>query len=183
MLPTFITSCDKCCERVELFLNDKSKGIHETADFTNNTIVWNLPYTPGKIEAKGYNGEQVVTTYTLTTSGQTSKAVLKADRPEMKADRQDLSFISIQLEDENGNPVQTDDKELTVSDEGEGRLMGIDNGDLRRRNSFAGNVLRTYFGKALVVVQSSRSTGKIQVSVTVDGIDISYLIEITSKKD
>ena len=32
----------------------------KTADFTNNTIIWNIPYRPGTLEAKGYNdGKEV----------------------------------------------------------------------------------------------------------------------------
>ncbi|MFR5758239.1 MAG: DUF4982 domain-containing protein [Bacteroides cellulosilyticus] len=56
------------CESVELFLNGNSMGRHKTANFTNNTIVWYLPYNPGKLEAKGYNGETEVASYRLITS-------------------------------------------------------------------------------------------------------------------
>ena len=80
-----------------------------------------------------------------------------------------MSHIAIQLYDEDGKPVQTDDKELTVTVEGDGRFLGIDNGDLRRKNSFSGNRLKTYFGKALVVVQSLRKAGTMTVSVEMEG--------------
>lgn len=169
------------CERVELFFNDKSMGKSKTADFTNNTIVWYLPYIPGKLEAKGYNGDEEVATYTLVTSKQTDKAVLKADVTEIKADGQDLSHISIHLEDEDGNLVQTDDRMLTVSVEGEGKFLGIDNGDLRREKTFAVNELKTYFGKALVIVQSTRKVGKMHVSVRMEGVDEPYVVEVQSK--
>ena len=169
------------CERVEMFFNDKSMGVYKTADFTNNNIIWNLPYRPGKLEAKAYNGDKEVATHTLITSKNTDRAVIKADVTEMKADGQDLSHISIHLEDEDGNPVQTDDRMLTVSVEGEGRFMGIDNGDLRRKNSFAGNELRTYFGKALVVVQSTRKAGKMYVNIKMEGVSEPYRIELKSK--
>ena len=169
------------CERVEILFNDRSMGVYNTADFTNNNIIWHLPYRPGKLEAKGYNGDQVVATHTLVTSKNTDKAIIKADVTEIKADGQDLSHISIHLEDEDGNPVQTDDRMLTVSVEGEGKFMGIDNGDLRRKNSFAGNELKTYFGKALVVVQSTRKAGYIYVNINMEGVNEPYRIELKSK--
>ena len=164
-----------------MFFNDKSMGVYKTADFTNNNIIWNLPYRPGKLEAKGYNGDKEVATHTLVTSKNTDKAIIKADVTEIKADGQDLSHISIHLEDEDGNPVQTDDRMLTVSVEGEGKFMGIDNGDLRRKNSFAGNELKTYFGKALVVVQSTRKAGYIYVNINMEGVNEPYRIELKSK--
>jgi beta-galactosidase len=52
----------------------------------------------------------------------------------------------------HGNPVQTDDRKLTVTVEGAGRFLGVDNGETRREGSFAGNQLPTYIGKALVIV-------------------------------
>ena len=83
-------------------------------------------------------------------------------------------------DDKDGKPVQTDDKELTVTVEGDGRFLGIDNGDLRRKNSFSGNTLKTYFGKALVVVQSLRKAGTMTVSVEMEGKATPYVVTIQS---
>ena len=46
------------CESVELFLNGNSMGRHKTANFTNNTIVWYLPYNPGNWKLKGIMEKQ-----------------------------------------------------------------------------------------------------------------------------
>ncbi len=170
------------CESVELYLNNKLMGRQKTADFPNHTIVWNVPYKRGVIMAKGYNGDEEVAQYKLTTSKEAHHLVLSTDRTAIKADGQDLSHISIHLEDADGNIVQTDDRMLTVTVEGEGKFLGIDNGDLRRADSFAGNQLKTYFGKALVVVQSTRKSGQIKVNVTMDGSDESYPVVIKSDK-
>jgi beta-galactosidase len=148
----------------------------------NNTIVWYLPYHPGKLVAKGYNGDKEVATCQLVTSKQTKRAELKADRTSLKADGQDLSFITVNLQDEDGNPVQTDDKKLTVTVEGEGKFLGIDNGDLRREKSFAGNELKTSWGKALIIVQSTRKAGKMQVKIQMEGIEEPYIVEIQTRK-
>ncbi|MDL2309741.1 DUF4982 domain-containing protein [Parabacteroides sp. OttesenSCG-928-B22] len=169
------------CERVEMFFNDHSMGVLKTADFTNNTIVWHMPYRPGKLEAKGFNGDQHVATYTLVTTKGTHQAVLTPDVTTIKADGQDLSHIMIRLEDENGNLVQTDNRKLTVTVEGEGRFRALDSGELRREGKFGGNTRDTYFGKALVVVQSTRKPGKIKVNVAVEGIATPYTVEIESK--
>lgn len=169
------------CESIEMYFDGKLMGKQNTRDFSNNTITWYLPYKPGKLEAKGFNGTNEVAHYTLVTSKATNKAVIKADRNILKADGQDLSHISILLEDENGNPVQTDDRKITIKVEGAGKLLGIDNGDLRRENSFAGNELKTYFGKALAIVQSTRSAGKMSIHIEVEGVSGSYSLEIESQ--
>lgn len=168
------------CEEVQLFQDGHLMGSQKTADFTNHTIVWYLPYRPGTLEAKGLIGGEVVASYSITTSGNTAKAEVKADRESIKADGQDLSFITVQLLDQNGIPVQTDDKRVTVSVEGDGRLLGLDSGDLRREGSFAGNSLMTYFGRVQATVQSTRQVGKITVKVEVEGVDRPYYVEVTT---
>ncbi len=169
------------CERVELFMNDKSMGIYETADYPNNTIVWNVPYTPGKLEAKAYNGNEVVATNLLVTAKRTSRLTLTTDRTQIKADGQDLSHMAIQLLDDKGNPVQVDDRKITVSVEGEGVFRGLDSSELRRTIPFGSNELPTKFGQALIIVQSTRKAGSIQVHVKAEGIDEMYSTTITTR--
>ncbi|MBR7027671.1 MAG: DUF4982 domain-containing protein [Bacteroidales bacterium] len=169
------------CEEVQLFQDGHLMGTQKTADFTNHTIVWYLPYRPGTLEAKGLNGGKVVASCSITTSGNTAGADVKADRESINADGQDLSFIAVQLVDQNGIPVQTDDKMVSVSVEGEGRLLGLDSGDLRREGSFAGNSLKTYFGRVQATVQSTRKAGKIIVRIEVEGADKPYYVELETR--
>lgn len=170
------------CEKVELFMNDKSMGLYNTADYSNNTIVWNVPYTPGKLEAKGYNGDKVVATYQLLSAYETDHITITPDRTEIKADGQDLSHLAIQLCDKRGNPVQVDDRKVTVTVEGEGVFRGLDTGDLRRTIPFGSNKLKTYFGQASIIIQSTRRAGQMKVNVQVEGINELYSTIITSVK-
>jgi beta-galactosidase len=169
------------CEQVEMFFEGKSMGKQFTKDFANNTIIWNIPFRQGKLEAKGYNNGIEVANYVLVTAGKPTDLKITVDRDNINSDGQDLSHIALQLVDKDGNPVQTDDKEFSVVVEGEGRLKGLDNGDLRVNESFAKNALSTYFGKALITVQSTRTSGNINVKVTMDGLNKTYNIPITTK--
>ena len=168
------------CEKVELFMNDKSMGVYNTVDYPNHTIIWNVPYTPGKLVAKGYNGNKIVATKQLITSYKTTDILLKQDRTEIKADGQDLSHVAVQICDKDGNPVQVDDRKLTVSVEGDGTFRGLDTGDLRRETPFGSNELKTYFGQALIIVQSTRKAGQIKVNIQVEGIEKVYSTIITT---
>lgn len=169
------------CETVEIFLNGKSMGTQNTADFPNNTIIWHIPYRPGVLTAKGYNSGKEAAAFRIETSLDTDRLTLTPDRSILKADGQDVSHITVQLYDKNGKPVQTDDRELTVTVEGDGKFMGIDNGDLRRKRSFNTNRLKTYFGKALIVVQSLRKAGQMTVKVEMEGAESPYTIQIQSE--
>ena len=130
--------------------------------------------------AKGYNGNKIVATKQLITSYKTTDILLKQDRTEIKADGQDLSHVAVQLCDKDGNPVQVDDRKLTVSVEGDGTFRGLDTGDLRRETPFGSNELKTYFGQALIIVQSTRKAGQIKVNIQVEGIEKVYSTIITT---
>ena len=153
------------CDIVELRVNNTTMGDRRTSDYTNNTIVWHVPYRDGKIEAIGYNNGKEAARFELRTSGKPAHIDLLADRKIISADGQDLSHITIQITDDKGVIVPDADQLITVEITGAGKLKGLDNGDLRRAGSFSGNRVRTYFGKALATIQSTRSQGDIVVRV------------------
>ncbi len=163
------------CDSVEVWINKATMGRRAVSDYPNNTIVWHVPYREGKIEARGYVKGREVADYELNTSGLPSRIVLIPDRNEISADGHDLVHIAIHIVDEKGVIVPDNDSQVTVEVSGNGRLLGVDNGDLRRPGSYAGNSVRTYFGKALVTVQSTRTRGDITVEVKIPGLAVSSL--------
>lgn len=175
------------CDSVRLIAPHAGKqvdyGIRAAKDHANNTVVWYQPFRKGLIEAIGYRNGVEVCGDSLITSKATTSLRLLPDRVVMKADGQDLSHITVQLYDEDGLPVQTDNRKLKVTVEGDGRFLGIDNGDLRREGSFTGNELSTYFGKALIIVQSTRKAGSIRVRVDMEGVWEPYYMTLTSRSD
>jgi len=169
------------CEEVELYVNDNVMGRKHTADFDNHTIEWNVPYQRGSIMAKAYNDGKQVAQYELRATGPTTGLMLTPDRTTINADGYDLSYIDVELRDSIGNLVQTDDRLLTVSFEGEGRLRGIQTGDLRRETSFMTRSIKSYFGRAQVVVQSTRKPGTMKVTLRMEGDDRTWTAEVTTR--
>jgi beta-galactosidase len=168
------------CEEVELWVNRTSMGRKKLSDYTNNTINWRALYSPGKITAKGYNKGVEVISYELSTAGKPAKIELVADRPAIKADGQDLSHVTVRLLDENGVIIPNDDRTVTFTVEGQGKLIGLDNGDLRSNEYFKGNTRTTYFGRALAIIQSTRTKGPIRLKARMDGLP-EAIITITSE--
>ena len=169
------------CERVQLTINGKVMGEKRAEDFENKIIVWHVPYTPGYIEAKGINGRDTVARYELRTAGTPVSLMAKADRTELKADGQDLSYIQLWLTDQNGIPVQHEEKHLKGSIEGEGRLIGLINNDLRRTTPFTSTEDDTYFGRAFAIVQTTQKEGAIRLRIDVDGFDEPVYVELNSR--
>lgn len=167
-----ITNCDS----VELLINNQSMGKRRRADYANNTVTWYVPYKEGKIEAKGYNDGVEAAHYMLQTSGKPAQIMLSADTHSLTSDGQEVSHITISIVDEKGVLAPDADMLLTVEIEGEGRLLGLDNGDLRNHESYTGSQLTTYWGKMLAIIQSSRLSGEIKVRVSGEGLNKEELI-------
>ena len=168
------------CEKVQLVINNKVMGEKETSSFPNHTIIWHVPYTPGHIEAKGINGTDTVAYYDLRTAGDPTDLKVSADRTELRADGQDLSYIQLELVDKNGIPVPHKELRIRGEIEGEGKLIGLINNDLRRTTPFTSTEDITHFGRAYAVVQSTRKAGRIMLKLHVEGIDKDYSVEMRS---
>lgn len=162
--------------------SQKDFGFRHTADYDNNTIIWNQPYRKDRmIIAAAYKDGKEVCRDTLRAHGKASVVKLVPDRKIIKADGQDLCHISLSLYDENGIEAQADNREVRVTVEGEGAFRCLDSGEMRREGRFGLNELDTYFGKALIVVQSARTPGSIRVRVDVEGFDKPFYEEIKTE--
>jgi beta-galactosidase len=74
--------------------------------------------------------------------------------------------IEVNLQDAHDVLVPDDDRVITWKVEGEGRLIGVDSGDLRSSESYKGPAHTTYWGKGLAVILATRSRGTIRVTAT-----------------
>ena len=170
VLPIYaFTNCDS------VLLKDsrgKLYGPRNPKDYKNNTIIWNQPYRPGKIVAIGYcKGQKVCSDSIETSENQATTYSLYSDRNELNANSQDLAFINLQLYDKNGVPVRIDDRLVTVSVEGaQGRLLGINSGEMRRNYPLNSCQLSTYRGKCQIIIQSGRDKGVINIKISVAGL-------------
>lgn len=161
----------------------KDFGFRKVADYNNNTIIWNQPYRADRIVyAIAYKDGKEVCRDTLQAHGEAARVELQPDVVRIKADGQDLSHITLTLYDSKGIEAQADNREVKVTVEGEGRFRCLDSGDLRRKHAFADNTLDTYFGKALIVVQSTRNQGTMRVKVEVEGFDTPFYVDIETYK-
>jgi beta-galactosidase len=163
------------CETVELVLNGESRGRRRPSAYPNSTILWMIPFQPGKIEALGRIGDAVVSRSQLVTAGSPTQIGLKPDRRELRAGGQDLVHVEVNLLDQQGNLVPDADRQITFTIKGEGKLAGVDNGDLRCPESYKGNIRTTYGGRCLVIVQSSRSAGTIELNALSPGLTSAQL--------
>jgi beta-galactosidase len=158
-------------ESVELFLNDRSLGKRTWDGVVETHLSWQVPYEPGRLRAVASRGGKVVAEDVVETTGPAVRIELKADRPTIRADGQDLSFVTVRLLDSRGRLVRAGaNHPLKFSVSGAGTLAGLDNGDPTNHESFKGTEHRAFNGLALAIVRASRTPEAITVRVAADGL-------------
>ena len=145
---------------VTLYLNDKQIGKKSVDISTEFKAVFSVPYQAGILRAEA-GGKSV----TLSTAGEPAKLRLTADRPALKADGQDLAYITIEVVDAQGRVCPDAAIPCEAAVQGQGRLMSFATADLQDREPKTSPRVTTWKGRALLVVRSAQKKGKVTVSV------------------
>ena len=120
-----------------------------------------MPYQPGTLKAVAPNGESV----TLHTAGEATTIRLTPDHTKLKADGQDLAFITVEMLDANGVMNPTADNLLTASVKGPATIVAFGNAAIKDCDSYADSTHKAWKGRALLVVRSTAKKGKVTVTV------------------
>ncbi len=158
-------------EEVELFLNDKSLGIQKKQGDELH-LMWKVPFTPGTLKAISRTGGKEILVKEVKTAGAPAKLIVTADRSMIKADGNDLSFLTVDVVDENGVIVPNADNLVKFQLEGSGTIVGVDNGDPVSHESFKAPQRKAFHGKCLVVVQSGETAGTIKLTASSEGMPV-----------
>jgi beta-galactosidase len=150
-------------DEVELYLNGKSLGIKKKQG-DDLHISWKVPYQPGTLKAVSRLNGKIVLTKEIKTAGKPAKIELIADRNAIKANGNDLSYITARVLDANGNLVPGADNLLKFSIEGPGVVAGVDNGQQTNLEPFRASQHKAFNGLCLAIVQSKASAGVITIS-------------------
>ena len=166
-------------EEVELFLNGKSLGTKKKQG-DDLHLMWKVPFVPGTLKAISRTGGKEVLVQELKTAGAAASLVVTADRSSISADGNDLSFVTIEVVDENGVVVPDAGNLVKFQIEGPGTIVGVDNGNPVSHESFKAPQRMAFHGKCLAVVQSGENAGNIKLTASSDGLTPAS-VEIVTK--
>jgi len=181
--PVFVyTSYDSA----ELFLNGKSLGIRKkdkSSPQNRYRLMWmDVKYEPGTLKVVALDGNgKPVAEEKITTAGKPYKIALTPDKKQISADGKDLSFVTVSVVDKNGIPCPTATNALNFEVKGAGAFKAVCNGDATSLESFVKPTMKLFSGKLVVVVQSGKKDGTIQLSVKGKGLETGN-VEIVSVK-
>ncbi|HKM92234.1 MAG TPA: glycoside hydrolase family 2 TIM barrel-domain containing protein [Prolixibacteraceae bacterium] len=167
--------------KVRLYLNNKLIGEQASTINQQFKATFTLPYLPGQLKAVGVENDKEVESTLLQTSGDAAKINLIADRKEILANGQDLSFVTIEITDNDGIFQPNAANRLQFKIEGAGTIAGVGNADIKDCDQYVGNTRKAWKGRALLVIRSNHKAGDIKLTVTSSGLGETEL-EIKSVK-
>ena len=186
------------CDEAELFLNGKSLGkrvkgrdlttilvdfkyYKEKTFASKYRLSWDVPYEPGTLTVKAYKAGKLIAEKTMTTAGRPARIALIPDRKSIQADGQDLSYVTVRIEDKDGNLCPEADNLVNFSVEGAGHFKAVGNGNAATTESFCVPYRKVFSGMCMLIVQSDKAKkGQIRVTASSKGLKKASL-EITSE--
>lgn len=162
-------------DEVELYLNGKSLGVQKkTGDDLH--VMWRVKFEKGTLKAVSRKNGKTVLTREIHTAGAPAKIELIADRSQIKADGNDLSFVTVKILDKDGNVVPDADNKVNFKITGEGFIASVDNGDPVSHDPFKADYRKAFHGLALAIVQAKEKAGTITLTASADGLQNSTLV-------
>jgi beta-galactosidase len=156
-------------DEVELYLNGQSLGKRsKTGDDLH--VMWRVPFHAGTLKAVSRKNGKEVLTKEIKTAGKAVSICLKADRSTIDADGKDLSFVTVELLDKDGNASPLADQLVKFTVEGEGAIVGTDNGNQNDHVSLKKPERHLFYGKCLAIVQSTNKSGNIVLKAEIQGL-------------
>jgi len=167
---------------VKLELNGKIIGEQTVDGDTSITATFEVPYEPGILIARSYSNGLETGADTIKTIGKPAAVRLVADRTDIKADRNDLSYVMAEIVDAEGNIVtNADDILVNFEISGKGEIAGVGSGSPTDMSSFQQPRKKSWHGKCLAIIRPVETEGGlISLSANAEGLE-GATIDITTK--
>ncbi len=156
-------------DEVELFINGKSQGTKSKMN-DDVSIHWSVKYEPGVLKAIGKRADGQEKEVEILTAGKPAKIILKADRKIIKADGNDLSFVTVLVTDENDILVP-DASNLIEFDVSENLgIAGVSNGNQTSHEPFQSKTRKVFNGKCMVILRAGEASGEAYINAYSKGL-------------
>lgn len=162
-------------DEVELFVNGRSEGIRRKADSHQFHVMWQVEFQPGEIKVVARKDGKDVRSKTVRTAGAPYAIRLTPDRATIDSDGKSLCFVTVEVTDKDGNLCPLATNQIFFDIDGEAFIAGVDNGCQTSLERFKANNRKAFFGKCLVVLQSTKKAGDITLTAKSAGLEKAVL--------
>lgn len=159
-------------DEAELFLNGRSLGRRKKGQYEYRLRWDDVVYQPGEIKVVTFKNGKPWAENAMKTTGKPAKVDLVADRCVISADGSDLSFITVQISDEQGLLIPHSGTEVEFRIDGPGEIIAVGNGNPTSHEPFIASKRKAFNGLCLVIVRSKKGTsGTICLTAVSKGLE------------
>jgi hypothetical protein len=133
-------------------------------------LAWQVPYAPGRLEARAFTGGKLIATDQVETTGAPAALRLTTDRTELNADGEDVTMVAVDVVDARDRIVPTADNEITFSVRGPAHVTGTGNGDPSSHEPDKATRRHALNGRCLVLVGADVDPGAIELTASAAGL-------------
>ena len=156
-------------DEVELYINGVSQGIR-SKDADHLHVVWNVTFEPGTVKVVARRNGIETASQEIHTAGEPAQIRLTPDRSTIKSNGTDLSFVTVEILDKDGNLCPNAENLVEFTIDGKGFIAGVDNGSPISLERFKDNKRKAFYGKCLVVLQNNGKKGDIKLKAESEGL-------------
>lgn len=153
-------------EQVELLLNGRSLGTKPVE--RNGHLEWQVPYAPGRIEARARWRDGHRRSTVRETTGTAAGLRLTSDR-RLLGDGE-VAVVRAAVVDHAGREVPTAANRVRFTLEGPGTLLGVGNGDPRSLEPDHADARSAFAGLCMALVQARGKAGPIRLIAEADAL-------------
>jgi len=155
--------------RVRLLLNGQVVGEGDVDPI--DMASFDVPYAAGVLEVVALRAGIEVARDRVETSGPPARLVLTPDRVELANDGLDAVPVTVSAVDAQGRPVPVANTLVRFDVEGEGKLIGVGNGDPNSHEADKASERSLYNGLAQLIVQARRGgAGSLTLHASAPGL-------------
>lgn len=156
------------CEQVELLLNGQSLG--KQANNPCTPLFWQVEFCPGTLLARGYNAGRCVITASRQTAQKAAKIVLTPVNPALTNSGEEVAIVNVHLADANGNPCPTENKKINFEAVGDGKILGVGNGNQNSHERDAASSRRLFNGRCQVMLKAAPGAKALALKAKCQGV-------------
>ncbi|MGA2542571.1 MAG: glycoside hydrolase family 2 TIM barrel-domain containing protein [Verrucomicrobiota bacterium] len=157
------------CDSVRLELNGKEIATKQI-NGGRLTARFEVPYAAGELKAVGLKNGTKVATKVLRTVGPAKKVRLTVDRSTIRADRNDLAYVTVEITDASGNPLPDATNLVRFTLIGPGELAAVGSGAPNVMESFRQPQHTACHGRCLAILRPQGPAGKLALRAEADGL-------------
>lgn len=141
----------------EVLLKINEKTVARSQAKKGITHTFRVPFVAGKLVAYGIENGVMKDSVLLQSADALAKIELTPDRSVLKSTETDLCYVTVSVKDVANEDIIFEEQQISFTLEGAGKIVAVGNAHPSQPQSFESTLVKTFQGKALVIIQTQKN--------------------------